>query len=341
MRQNIWNKLSSGQKLNMLGAALLFVSLFLNWYSDKDVFRSGDSYTALNGPLYFVGLSILLLCVVNAGSQMIGVFKAKSSPAWAESRLGKLQMGMGFTVMYLLMVINSAYFHPQFGLNILSKKSEIGVMLALVATVMICVGGYISFRKKFEKANAEISAREVVAPVAVADENLQPLMQPVPAMAGILARNEQPVQFQAPVRPAEPMPAAAVTATAAARAEQPASHASAAGQPPYTPPDKSQWEKSEYEKTKLYENLRKTMLRDTMTPEKRRKLREKEARENVFSANFGKAPKVLTPATAAAKAADSANVSVDALLRKKAAATAAEAAGKSDSKKPQMYRMDL
>lgn len=324
--------MSSGQKLNFLGAILLAVSLFLSWYSDKDVFRSGDSFTALNGPLYFVGLSMLFLVAANIGTLLFSVWKGGVSKRWGESSLGKKQMLMGFGSMYLLIIINSVYFHPQFGLNILSKKSEIGVMLALVATVMICIGGYLSYRKKFEleELSMEKTTVQTADTVAVA----QTVVEKIPEKIAVATEIQPaPAVNQPAVAPSFPRPAYQPQAVQQTVQQQPVAPAV----PAFS--ERSPLGKTDYERSKLYENLKKTMIRDTLTPDKRRKLREKEAKENAFSANFGKTGKINTVPAAPKPAA-----SVETLLRKASGEKATASAAASDSeggKKPQMYRMDL
>lgn len=337
MFKNIWRKLSSGQKVTMLGSLLLILSLFLNWFSDKDVFRSGDTYSALGGPLYLAGFTMLLLAVLNLGLLVLAAWRQKRVAAMGESRQGKIQMMAGFVSMYLLIVINSVFFHPRFGLNILEKKPEIGVMLALAATVMICCGGYLSYRKKFElEASATApapAAREKVTGTITADSApaarleaatvAEPALKPAPALPSTLSVSVAPEEETA-VRTHVPLAPQPVAATPAAR---PAGGYFSERDPRG---------KTEYERTKLYENLKKTMVRDTLTPEQRRKLREKEAKENAFSANFGKGGVVGSPATTAAGATVGSKVPGQA-----AAGAAAASSAASTEKKPQMYRMDL
>jgi len=320
-----------GQKLNFLGAVLLMGSLFLSWYSDKDVFRSGDVYTALDGPLYFVGFSMLLLCLLNLGTLIYAVWRGGVSKRWSESPLGKAQMLMGFFSMYLLIVINSVYFHPQFGLNLLSKRSEIGVMAALVATVMVCVGGYISFRKKFELPEPvmeQTKAADVITPPKKVIEQT-PKAEPAPLQLRKTAVFSAPVMAAvdpAPVlaeKVVEPPPANVVPVLAQ--------------NPIYSERDTRG--KTDYERSRLYENLKKTMIRDTLTPEKRRKLLAQEAKENAFSANFGKEKIISTVAARPPKT----GATLETMLKKTAGAKAAAGAADSPTgeKKPQMYRMDL
>lgn len=308
MQQNIWQKLSSGQKLSLLGSVLLLFSLFLNWYSDKDVFRSGDSYTALSGPLYLVGFSMLALAVFNIMIVFLSVRRSKLMMKYSDGGIGKVQMLIGFFSMYLLMVINSVYFHAQFGLNILDKKSEIGVMVSLVATVMVCIGGYLTYRRKFEESS--IAAESKVQSVAgvtdvtpqipiIRDETVQTKRAPTPVMPV--------VPTVAPQMAAEPVAKNPSTETVLGVEQSVSPHQPAV--------ERTQRAPTEYERAKLYENLKRTMVRDTLSPQQRKKLREKEIGENAFSADFGK--KKVIPAKPTSSSSDS------------------------SGKKPQMYRMDL
>lgn len=267
MQKNIWSKLSSDQKLNIIGSTLLIISLFANWFSDKDVFRSGDTFSGLNGPLYLMGYSMLILA---AGNLLLSLAQAIKFPIIKninKSNTGKLQMAIGFGTMYLLVLINSVYFHPQFGLNVLSKKSEAGVLLALVASVLICVGGYLAYRQKFvemEKAETAVAAREKVGIKTAAT-----VAAPTPIPTPTKAPSELTREVESSIANAIPE-------------IQPATvHRSL-----HT--EKDSGVKTDYERSKLYENLKKSMVRDTLSPQERKKLREKETNESVFSAKFAK-----------------------------------------------------
>ncbi len=265
MQKNIWSRLSSDQKLNIIGSTLLIISLFANWFSDKDVFRSGDTFSGLNGPLYLMGYSILILAI---GNLLLGLGQAFKFPIirnFSKSNVGKQQMGIGFGTMYLLVLVNSVYFHPQFGLNILSKKSEAGVLLALVASVLICIGGYLAYRQKFieqEKTETPVAAREKID-VKVTATVTAPAPTPVKAPSELSREVENSIANAIPeIQPA--------TVHRSLQTE------------------KEPAIKTDYERSKLYENLKKSMVRDTLSPQERKKLREKETNESVFSAKFAK-----------------------------------------------------
>ena len=298
MQKNIWSKLSSDQKLNIIGSTLLVISLFANWFSDKDVFRSGDTFSGLNGPLYLIGYSMLILATGNLLLSLAQAIKFPIIKNISKSNTGKLQMAIGFGTMYLLVLINSVYFHPQFGLNVLSKKSEAGVLLALIASVMICVGGYLAYRQKFIEM-------EKAAPVVAAREKIENKVEvPVNSVAPTSAK-KMPSEL---TREVENSIANAIPEI------QPATvHRSL-----HT--EKEPAVKTDYERSKLYENLKKSMVRDTLSPQERKKLREKETNENVFSAKFANTKKSSDQLVTAEKAKSEA---------------------KPNEKKAQPWRMDL
>lgn len=304
-RSNIWSSLSSSQKLNLIGSGLMMISLFLNWFSDTDIFRSGDTYTGLSGPLYLVGFSLLMISLLNVITTLAKALDWSIVKGLDESKIGKLQMMAGFSSMYLLLLVNSVYFSPLFGLNILSKRSEIGVMLALISTVMICIGGYLAYRKKFEimeKVELRPTPKTVASPTV--QVNSERTHMPVLNQPERLVNSPETQPEMANITPV-----------------------SKGGSGGYYS-ERDPRGKTDYEKNKLYENLRKTMLRDTMSPQQRKKERTKETHRNAFSANFGETKKLVV--------AQKTNSVSGEPTRKNAGEDS-----QSSDKKPQMYRMDL
>lgn len=291
----------------------------MNWFSDIDVYRSGDTYTGISGPLYLVGINLFCVGLVNIGLTLAKSANLKFLKNLNEVTLGKLQMGFGFGSMYMLILVNSVYFSSQFGLNILSKKSEIGALVAMIATVLICVGGYLSYRKKFEGEIENVVEAEAVVRNAV------------PVAAAV----ERPiVQQEAPIETSRPIQIVTPTVnlqTTTAQAETEEAHGQAYGGALRTG-------KTDYERNKAYESLKKMMLKDTLTPEQRRKEREKTFKENAFSSNFGKSEKV---GVSAAPAKPKPITGIDDLLRQGKMKKEAEAVEAAPAKKTQMYRMDL
>ena len=78
----------------------------------------------------------------------------------------------GVVSLSLLIIANSVYFHPEFGVNITSKEYGIGMMLALVGAVAVLIGGILQqresgtsrFVKEFQEETGAIE-EETVDPV--------------------------------------------------------------------------------------------------------------------------------------------------------------------------------
>jgi hypothetical protein len=277
-----------------------------------------------------VGFSLLILA---AGNILLSIAHPLHIPVLkkvSEAKIGKWQIIGGFAAMYLLVIINSVYFHPQFGLNILNKKSEIGVMMALVATVMMCIGGYLGLRLKLEKEDVAVEEK---ASLAVAAATIVAARRGR-EMSGTSGISESPAQVEGSTRRIHQSVEKAVE-TVAPTVVQPA-YADRPVRAEITEQPERAYSgvKTENDKSRLYENLRKTMIRDTMTPQQRKKERSKDPGINAFSANFGKGPKIGSAPGVTVGAMSSAE---DLLKRSQAATVAAEPA----VKKPQMYRLDL
>lgn len=322
-----WKNLSLSHKISLIGSLTLIGSLFLKWFSDVDVFRSGDQYSGINGPLYFVGINMLILASANIAMILMKSARWKISEKITQSGLGKYQMIAGFGVMYLMMIVNSVYFHPQFGLNILSKKSEMGVFVALMASVLMCVGGYMSYRKKFElmdaqdENNVENVVEQIRSESPIMDDNSHRphaggvgkdrVEQSIPSTVTVEQANYEQTPEQVNVEESTAQPTVNV--------------------------DRNWNNKTDYERSKAYDNLKRMMMKDTMSADQRRKERAKQGKDNAFSANFGKNEKVI-PAVQNKPIGG-----VDDMLRRGQLKSNASAEVTQDkgSAKPQMYRMDL
>jgi len=134
------------RKLLGAGALLLAISVFLPWYQDLDSFKTGDVFLGLTGPTYFAGMTILALAIadmallfIEATGKIIPLPSIKPSTFYLAS---------GLIVFYLLLLVNSVFFHNKFGVNITSKDSQFGMFMAFIAASLITIGGYLATREK-------------------------------------------------------------------------------------------------------------------------------------------------------------------------------------------------
>lgn len=209
-------ELSFDKKLVTAGSVLMIASAFLPWYQDLDSFRTGDMFLGVSGPMYLAGFSLLALAAVNLFLVYAGYAGIKLPRLPAKKHV--FFMFTGIFAFYALILVNSVYFHPKFGINITLKQSQFGMFLAFISAALITFGGYLSmkdkevilkeFREKtadplipVQERNPEKNIRkEVRRPADVNPESVEQMqmesMTPSPVMEAV------PVVEPAPIRPA-------------------------------------------------------------------------------------------------------------------------------------------
>lgn len=150
-RRNIIDRikdLPSDQKIVFWGAAAMALSVVLPWYSDIDAFKTGDTYFGITGPLYLIGILFLAL----SGTAILSLFHytVREKVEMIFSKLATFYMIAGGFCGFLLLLANSVYFHPRFGVNIAIKEAGIGMWVALIGVGMMLYGGY-TLRKRRER----------------------------------------------------------------------------------------------------------------------------------------------------------------------------------------------
>lgn len=121
------------------------VSVVLPWYSDIDAFKTGDTYFGITGPLYLIGVLFFGL----SGTAIMTLFNytVREKVEMVFSKLATFYMMTGGFCVFLLLLANSVYFHPRFGVNIAIKEARIGMWVALAGVGMLLYGGY-NLRKR-------------------------------------------------------------------------------------------------------------------------------------------------------------------------------------------------
>lgn len=155
------------KKLLGVGLILMLVSLFLPWYQDLDSFKTGDMFLGITGPLYLAGVSLLLMVAANIALMIMEVYDRK--PDFLKVKSAHVFLASGIFAFYILMIVNSVYFHQKFGVNITIKQSGFGMFFAFISASLITIGGYLAGRDRvaavheFEKeANADLVKAPII-----------------------------------------------------------------------------------------------------------------------------------------------------------------------------------
>lgn len=142
----VFQDLPFEKKLLGIGSLLLVLSLFLPWYQDLDSFKTGDMFLGVTGPLYLAGLSLLAMGVGNLVFMYMEMNKKKMPIL--NMKFSTFYFMSGIFAFFMLLLVNSVYFHPKFGINITLKQSQFGMFFAFIASSFITIGGYLASRDK-------------------------------------------------------------------------------------------------------------------------------------------------------------------------------------------------
>ncbi len=133
------------QKIVVIGSLLFIISLILPWYQDLDSFKTGDMFLGITGPLYMAGWSLLLIMVLNISLIVAGSLNIKVP---LNIKSSSIYLASGIAAFYMLILVNSIYFHPKFGVNITLKESQFGMFISFISASMLTIGGYLCMKDK-------------------------------------------------------------------------------------------------------------------------------------------------------------------------------------------------
>lgn len=142
-------RLPTHTKLIAGGALLLGLATIFPWYSDLDSYRIGESFLGLTGPTSFVGVSILILAGLSLWIFSYHLLERRIPRLPVREAI--LHLFTAIESLFLLAIALSIYFHPKFGVNIVSKEPRFGMMLALLGAVVLLVGAYMQNKEEIAK----------------------------------------------------------------------------------------------------------------------------------------------------------------------------------------------
>lgn len=191
----IFIRLPTRLKLIGLGALILAVSTLMPWYADLDAYKIGDQFLGITGPASFVGIVILLLSAFSLWMFSYHLLERKAPRL--PVREGIINIFVAIESLFLLVLVNSIFFHPKFGVNITLKESRFGMTLAFIGTIILLAGAYLQNREEMEKERGT--------------GKLEPLIkiEPQPAQVQeVSASSKQPVQerSRSPIVPRKVIP---------------------------------------------------------------------------------------------------------------------------------------
>lgn len=144
--QSNFSRLDRGQKIVGIGSLFLVASVFLPWYEDLDAYNIGDRFLGITGPTSLIGLLILVLSGVILLTFVLRLTNRRALRLPLKEHV--FNIFVGAQSFFLLMIVNSIFFHSKFGVNITLKESKFGMILAFVGCLFITFGGYLQMREQ-------------------------------------------------------------------------------------------------------------------------------------------------------------------------------------------------
>jgi hypothetical protein len=136
-----------------IGALILAIATLLPWYADLDSYKIGDEFLGITGPASFVGIVILLLSGLSLWIFSYRLFERHVPRLPVREAI--LHLFVAVESLFLLLLVNSIFFHPKFGVNITLKESRFGMTFAIIGAMVLFIGGYLQNKEEIAKEGEE------------------------------------------------------------------------------------------------------------------------------------------------------------------------------------------
>ncbi|MBI5753953.1 hypothetical protein HZA40_02305 [Candidatus Peregrinibacteria bacterium] len=139
-------KLPLARKLLLIGGFLTALSVFMPWYNDVDKFNIGETFLGISGPLYLAGFLVFIAGAVSVALVAIELLEKKTPKLPLKEN--QIHIAGSSLSLFMLILTSSAYFHPKFGVNLADKNVAFGMILALIGTGLVMLGGILVHKKR-------------------------------------------------------------------------------------------------------------------------------------------------------------------------------------------------
>lgn len=131
-----------------VGSVAVIIAAFLPWYADMDTYRIGDRFLGVTGPASFIG--IVMMGLAGLSLWLFSYHLSGRRMPRLPVREGIVHLFNATESLFLLLLVNSIYFHPKFGVNITLKETQFGMTLAFFGVFAMLGGAY--FQNRYEGA---------------------------------------------------------------------------------------------------------------------------------------------------------------------------------------------
>lgn len=177
-------RLPTSRKAVLLSSALLSVSVIMPWYDQRNAAGVGESYLGFQGPLFLIGLLVAAAGIISFSNLFLPLMGRNYFKMRKKS--GQLSLVLGLQSLFMVLIANSVFYHPAFGIGASQKATRFGMVIAFASLfVMISAAWQVHRREKngdFEQMDNQVHEDPVVdiapAPQATPVYSSQPISSP-------------------------------------------------------------------------------------------------------------------------------------------------------------------
>jgi hypothetical protein len=153
-------RLPFSKKAVLLSSAALMISAVLPWYDNRNSFGVGDTYLGIEGPLFLVGALVLAFGAISFFNMFFPLMGRNFFRLKRKS--GVTAMLLGIQSLLLIVVANSVFYHPSFGMNVSHKGARFGMLFAFASISVMVISGWMTHRREKAGKFDEIDADELM-----------------------------------------------------------------------------------------------------------------------------------------------------------------------------------
>ena len=140
-------RLSRSKKVVFIASLVSVIGCLMPWYNDLSVYGATDTFLGITGPLFLAGFFVLVMSGFVA--LMIGMPMMGKNFLKLPVKQSIVAMAVGVQSLFLLLIVNSVFYHSKFGVSISHKSPGFGMTISMVAVIGLIVGSYFWYKEEY------------------------------------------------------------------------------------------------------------------------------------------------------------------------------------------------
>ncbi|MBI4127218.1 hypothetical protein HY463_00750 [Candidatus Peregrinibacteria bacterium] len=140
-------RLSGAEKAILIGSGITMLSPLLPWYDSIKGYIP-ETIIGVSGPLFLVGLLTMIFGAVT----FFQIFWPMIGRSQTKRNIASLANFCGFQAILMLIISNSVFFSPDYGISVTHKGTRFGMFFVFIGAVLMIFGAYFA-KKRAGKTN--------------------------------------------------------------------------------------------------------------------------------------------------------------------------------------------